>query len=82
MEKDYPVLGIGVSEELRGRGFGRTLMERLVEYVRARGNKGIELTVVKSNDRARLLYERFGFAICGEHDGSDGLSYYRMKLDF
>ena len=81
LEKDCPVLGIGVSEELRGRGFGRTLMERLVEFVRARGNKGIELTVVRTNDRARLLYERFGFEICGEHDGSDGLSYYRMKLN-
>jgi ribosomal protein S18 acetylase RimI-like enzyme len=82
LEKDYPVLGIGVLEELRGHGFGRTLVERLVEFVRARGNKGIELTVVKSNGRARLLYERFGFEISGEHDCSDGLSYYRMKLDF
>jgi len=81
LERDYAVLGIGLSEELRGRGFGKTLMERLVELVRARGNKGIELTVVRTNDRARLLYERFGFEISGEHDATDGLSYYRMKLD-
>ena len=83
LEKEYPLLGIGVSEGLRSRGLGAKLVERLVEFVRSRrGNKGIELTVVRTNDRARRLYESFGFRICGEHEGTDGLPYYRMRVEF
>jgi len=82
LEKDCPLLGIGISEERRGRGLGAKLMERLVESVRSRGNNGIELTVVRTNDRARRLYESFGFEICGEHEGTDGLPYHRMRLEF
>ena len=82
LAKEFPLLGIGLSEELRGRGLGAKLMERLVEFVRSRGNKGIELTVVRTNDRARRLYESFGFEICDEHEGTDGLPYYRMRLEF
>ena len=79
---EYPGLGIGLSEEVRGQGFGGKLLARLVEFVRRKGNRGIQLTVVRTNDRARRLYERFGFEICGEHEGTDGLPYYRMRLEF
>jgi len=82
LDSDHPTLGIGTSEELRGQGFGARLTERVVEFVRRRGNKGIDLTVVRTNDRARLLYERFGFKITGTRTGADGLAYYEMRLEF
>ncbi|MHB1000179.1 MAG: GNAT family N-acetyltransferase [Armatimonadota bacterium] len=84
MEGDYPVFGIGVSEKLRGMGYGRKIMGRVIDFGRRnRTNKGIDLTVVLTNDRARLLYESFGFRITGTLDGGgDGLTYYSMRLEF
>lgn len=82
-ENEYPVFGIGVSKELRGKGFGKKIMSRVLDYGRRnRNNKGIDLTVVQTNDPARLLYESFGFRKTGSLDGGDGLMYYSMRLDF
>ena len=82
LEKDYPGFGIAVSEEIRGQGLGARLMAGVVEFVRRHGNKGIFLTVVQSNDRARILYEKSGFEITGTRVGGDGLDYFDMRLDF
>lgn len=81
-DAEYPVFGIGVSPDLRGRGLGRELMGRTVEYVRRLEKKGIDLTVVQTNDRARSLYESFGFRTTGTLDGPDGQSYFAMRLVF
>jgi ribosomal protein S18 acetylase RimI-like enzyme len=82
LEKDYPGFGIAVSEKLRGQGLGAKLTMAVVEFVRRHGNKGIFLTVVQSNDRARVLYEKFGFKTIGTRIGGDGLDYFDMRLDF
>jgi len=50
-----------VEASLRGRGIGRALVERALEWGRARGLKQVQLTVFAQNGRARDFYERLGF---------------------
>jgi ribosomal protein S18 acetylase RimI-like enzyme len=52
---------IEVDEALRGRGFGRRLMELLEEEVAGLGLGRIELNVFGHNDVARRLYEDLGY---------------------
>src|SRR3989442_15405529 len=61
--KTPPVGGnrIAIPDGWRGGGLGRNLIERILEWMRARGFKKAELAVFGSNDRARRLYESLGF---------------------
>jgi len=56
------VSSIAVTAGFRGRGIGWKLLESAEEWARARGKGGLSLHVVASN-RARHLYERFGFRL-------------------
>lgn len=55
--EDLFVLG-----EARGAGWGRGLLEAVVELARERGCKRVELDVDEGNAAAQRLYESFGFA--------------------
>jgi [ribosomal protein S18]-alanine N-acetyltransferase len=59
------VLTIGVRPELQGRGVGTRLLSALLDEAAARGCREVFLDVRADNDRARRLYERFGFAPVG-----------------
>lgn len=52
--------------ERTGEGLGRRLMAAAQETVAARGVRILWLDVLKSNPRARALYERLGFKVIGE----------------
>ena len=54
-------IGIAIRDGWRGVGLGRILMERILEWMRARGFKKAELAVFATNGRARRLYESLGF---------------------
>src|SRR3989442_14064760 len=54
-------IGIAIRDGWRGVGLGRMLMERILEWRRARGFKKAELAVFGTNGRARRLYESIGF---------------------
>jgi len=54
-------IGIAIRDGWRGVGLGRILMERILEWMRARGFKKAELAVFGTNGRARHLYESLGF---------------------
>lgn len=54
-------IGIAIRDGWRGVGLGRILMERILEWMRARGFKKAELAVFATNGRARQLYESLGF---------------------
>jgi ribosomal protein S18 acetylase RimI-like enzyme len=55
-----------VEPEWQGRGIGTILMGHLEDVARARGMRAIRLFVAKDNPRAAALYERLGYAKCGE----------------
>jgi RimJ/RimL family protein N-acetyltransferase len=59
------VLGLGVIEPYRGRGIGPALLEATLAVAKAYGLTRIELTVRVDNERAKRLYERFGFVVEG-----------------
>src|SRR2546427_5457782 len=54
-------IGIAIRDGWREVGLGRILMERILEWMCARGFKKAELAVFGSNGRARRLYESLGF---------------------
>ena len=61
--KDRHVGGIGIAiqDGWREVGLGRRMMERVLEWMRARGFAKAELAVFATNVRARHLYESLGF---------------------
>jgi [ribosomal protein S18]-alanine N-acetyltransferase len=63
------VLTIGVRPELQGRGIGARLLTALLEEAVARGCLEVFLDVRADNERARSLYERFGFVPVGVRRG-------------
>jgi ribosomal protein S18 acetylase RimI-like enzyme len=54
-----------VAPEHAGRGFGRALVDALVEDARAGGLELVVLTVTEGNSSAMKLYERAGFRSFG-----------------
>jgi putative acetyltransferase len=54
-------LGMVVDERWRGRGVGSALLERAIQWARDAGAHKIALQMWPHNDRARALYEKFGF---------------------
>lgn len=59
-------VGVAVFREYWGRGIGSLLFSELIRIAKELGIRQLELEVVGGNDRARNMYERFGFAVVGE----------------
>lgn len=60
--KKYPAhLHIDIYKEYRGNGTGTQLMQTLVEHLRKKGVKGVQLCVDAQNKKAIRFYERNGF---------------------
>jgi L-phenylalanine/L-methionine N-acetyltransferase len=61
-------LGIGIAREWQGRGVGRQLIARLLDWAdNWAGVLRVELTVHADNDRAIALYRKMGFVEEGRH---------------
>lgn len=52
-----------IAPHLRGRGFGRLLLDRCAQGLLGAGFEAVTLTVTESNHPAARLYERFGFSV-------------------
>ena len=62
------LLGIGIAQEWQGRGLGRVLIARLLDWAdNWAGVLRIELVVHADNDRAVALYRSMGFEEEGLH---------------
>ncbi|MCK4602145.1 MAG: GNAT family N-acetyltransferase [Phycisphaerae bacterium] len=80
LDRDKPSFGIGLCEGIQGRGWGRKLMEAVLDEADARGLSLITLTVLKENSRAIALYEKTGFEVKGEAKAKkEGDSYYMER---
>ncbi|MFO1081677.1 MAG: GNAT family N-acetyltransferase [Reyranellaceae bacterium] len=60
------LLTLAVDRSARGRGTGWTLLDGVVEAVRAAGARRLFLEVACDNDAACALYRRAGFVPAGE----------------
>lgn len=67
VDPSVPELAVGVEPELRGRGVGRSLIQRLHESRRAAGIQQMSLSVSMGNPAVRL-YERLGYRELRRHD--------------
>ena len=67
-------VAIAVLKDYWNLGIGSAMFECLVEEAKAHGSEIMELDFIEGNDRARHLYEKFGFeVICKKPD------MYRLK---
>ncbi len=55
------IYDIYVEESLRGKGYGRRLIELAEEEARRAGVTRMELNVARDNEGARSLYESVGY---------------------
>jgi putative acetyltransferase len=62
-------LGMHVAGDWRSRGVGSALLAEAFRWARWAGVEKLALTVYPDNDRARRLYEKFGFVEEGRLTG-------------
>ena len=55
------IINLAIAPDFRGRGLGREMIEKCVEFARKRGARLATLEVRESNLAAQRLYERCGF---------------------
>jgi ribosomal-protein-alanine N-acetyltransferase len=63
------LLNITVAPAARRRGYARFMLDDLLRYCQRVGAQSLWLEVRESNTGARLLYERYGFALVGRRRG-------------
>jgi ribosomal-protein-alanine N-acetyltransferase len=68
------ILNICVSPQTQGRGYGRLMMEKLMDVAASHGAEMMILEVRPSNERAIELYRKLGFNEIGLRKG-----YYPAK---
>ena len=75
----YPYLGIGIVDSFHDRSLGTSLMQRIEEVARERGEQGIELTCYPENHRALRVYAKQKYRLVGKN--SSGTNF-RMVREF
>lgn len=80
------ITNIAVKENFRKRGFGKMLMEALIEEAKAREITAMTLEVRVSNENAVRLYEGFGFKSAGVRpkyypDGEDAFIMWLEEIN-
>ncbi|MGL4851003.1 MAG: GNAT family N-acetyltransferase [Clostridium sp.] len=61
--KKIGYVGIGIVKEFRGKGFGKKLMNEVIEDSKKYGYERLEIDVRKDNERAVALYIELKFEI-------------------
>ena len=70
------IANIAVRADMRGQGYGRLLMQNLLELAKHEGVKRITLEVKDTNERAVNLYKSLGFTVEGVRK-----RYYANRYD-
>lgn len=81
--ESYPShLHIDLLERAQGRGWGRRMLEEVMNRLRERGSPGAHLGVSVLNPRAQGFYERLGFRrLIQVGEGKDGCLYMGRRFD-
>lgn len=70
-------LGIAVSEGQHGKGYGKAMMQQLIETGKEEGVKRIKLSVDNDNEAAIALYLMNGFQL---REKKEKFSFYELEL--
>ncbi|MDG9922697.1 MULTISPECIES: GNAT family N-acetyltransferase [unclassified Pseudomonas] len=71
------ILGMQVKQDYRRRGYGEALLSAVIRHCKNLDFTSIDLSVLKSNEAARNLYKKAGFAwvedlpVCTRPDGRE-----------
>ena len=79
---DYPShLHIDLLDRAQGRGYGRRMLEQVMEELRRRGSPGAHLGVSLMNEAAPGFYRKLGFRdLLRVGEGTDGCVYMGRRL--
>lgn len=79
-------IGIALLQEYWNLGIGSAMFTELIAAAQKHGTEILELEFLEGNDRARHLYEKFGFRVVSEHpnaykckDGTYQKEFYMQK---
>ena len=61
----YSIVNLGILEGYRGKGYGRALVNKLIEMAKSRGINELYIRVEDTNINAKKLYESSGFKEVG-----------------
>jgi len=61
--------GVCILDKYQGKGYGKLLMEKVLEEVKTKNIKKIKLSVDEKNSKAYLMYKKYGFETIKEKDG-------------
>jgi GNAT superfamily N-acetyltransferase len=59
------MVGVFVDSTVRRQGVGVALIEKVIEWARARGSTHLDVWITSGNDPAIALYSRCGFQATG-----------------
>lgn len=68
-EGDDVWLGVCVSQDHTGQGYGTRMMKNLTNYAKSNIIKKIRLSVDKDNEPAFNMYSKFGFVVTEKKNG-------------
>lgn len=79
-------IAIAILKDYWNLGIGSAMFEELVAAAQRRGTEIMELEFIEGNERAKHLYEKFGFRVVSEHpnvfklkDGTYLSEFYMQK---
>lgn len=75
-------IAIAILQEYWGLGIGSCMFEQMIAAAQARGTMIMELEFIQGNDRARVLYEKFGFQIVAEKPNAIRLKDGRLLSEY
>ncbi|WP_298087133.1 GNAT family N-acetyltransferase [uncultured Corynebacterium sp.] len=79
---EYPEVAIALEPDFTGRGLGRELMARALDFARDRGAPGVSLTVDGANERAYRSYLAVGFEFVAAIPETEAAGYRTMLYRF
>lgn len=65
-----------IAEPHRGKGYGKAVLQRIIEEAKSRGLSRVGLSTGAGNTSAKQVFERVGFRATGEKDGDEDIYIY------
>jgi ribosomal protein S18 acetylase RimI-like enzyme len=83
---EYPAhMHIDIVPEFQRQGWGTVLLDAFLQAAKKEGTKGLHLGMLRSNESAKLFYEKVGFEVCpvvmdGGESGEKGVNGVVLHL--
>jgi ribosomal protein S18 acetylase RimI-like enzyme len=68
--------GVCILDNYQGKGYGKILIEKVLEEAKAKEIKKIKLSVDEGNSKAYLMYKKYGFEVVDEKNDIIYMEHY------